>query len=167
MVSIYWMQNWNYEITGKEWQQNWIWSKKSLLSASFSWILSLTTPDENDLNTTQIEYNRETALNALMISFLFVLGGQVQNKPMEIFRNDLCHKIVLDMRRPLLKMLAAVKDVEQPDNYDPKVIDKEGCLNIFSLVRAPPRYRFRHAITVLHWHSLSISTHLDTYLDTV
>lgn len=87
----------------------------------------LTTPDSNETAIANTEYNREATLSALMISFLFALGGQVQSKPMDTFRNDLCHKIVLDMRRPLLKMLGAVKDVEQPDNYDPQVWSYQLC----------------------------------------
>lgn len=88
-------------------------------------IFSLTTPEANE--TAQIEYNREATLSALMVSFLFALGGQVQAKPMETFRKDLCHNIVLDMRKPLLKMLAAIKDMEQPIDYDAQAWSHQLC----------------------------------------
>jgi hypothetical protein len=78
-------------------------------------------------DTALAEYNSDATMSALMVSFLFILGGQVQSKPMDVFRQELCQKIVLDMRRPLIKMLAAVKEIEQPNNYDPKAWSYQLC----------------------------------------
>jgi hypothetical protein len=73
------------------------------------------------------DYDSDAALSALMISFLFALGAQVQNKPPEVFQKEVCQDIVLDMKKPLMKMLRGVKEIEQAENYDVKAWTYQLC----------------------------------------
>ncbi|KAI6210747.1 putative serine protease F56F10.1 [Aphelenchoides besseyi] len=67
--------------------------------------------------TVPVEYDTEAAHSAITTNFLFALGGHVQNKPSENFRNEICRDIVLDMRRPLLQMLGNVGKIESVPEY--------------------------------------------------